>query len=216
MIPIADENPRGFIPFVNYSLLTLNIAVFFFWQQNTETFFQKFGLIPSHLIQLPLALQEYFTVISSMFLHGGLAHLFGNMLYLWIFGDNIEYIIGHRRYLLFYLTVGAGAALAQILFDPASSVPMVGASGAISGVLGAYLLKFPRNRVSVLFFFIFIVRIVRVPALIVLSFWFLMQLFNSYAGGGSEAGGVAWFSHIGGFVSGFVLIKVFELIPKRR
>jgi len=148
-----------------------------------------------------------------MFMHGGIMHLLGNMLYLWIFGDNIEYTIGHKRYLFFYLTVGIGAGLLQVFMNPASAIPMVGASGAISGVLGAYLLKYPKNKISILFFFIIFIKIVKIPAMIVLSLWFLFQLYNGYFMAGSE-GGVAWFAHIGGFVVGFALIKIFEKFPK--
>jgi membrane associated rhomboid family serine protease len=219
MIPIADENPRGFIPFINYLILAANIAIFIFVQPSNleaiELFFRNFGLVPveiTHFYNLPKGIVNVF---SSMFLHGGIMHLAGNMLYLWIFGDNIEYLIGHKRYLIFYLTVGIGAAALQIGMNPNSVVPMVGASGAISGVLGAYLIKFPKNRVSILFFFIIIIQVVRVPALIVLSFWFIFQLAQGtvFSGPGQE-GGVAYFAHIGGFISGFVLIKLFEKFPK--
>ena len=156
----------------------------------------------------------YASFFTSMFMHGGLMHLLGNMLYLWIFGDNIEYTIGHRRYFIFYLVVGVGAGLLQVFMNPASIVPMVGASGAISGVLGAYLLKYPKNKISILFFFIIFIKIIKVPAIIVLSLWFLFQLYNGYFIHGGAESGVAWFAHIGGFVVGFTLIKIFEKFPK--
>jgi membrane associated rhomboid family serine protease len=153
-----------------------------------------------------------------MFLHADLMHLLGNMLYLWIFGDNIEYVLGHLRYFVFYIVVGAGAALMQVVFFPESQVPMIGASGAISGVLGAYLLKFPRNRVSILFFFFIIIRVIKVPAVLAISFWVLFQLYNVYFSAADQGvrGGVAWFAHLGGFISGFILIKLFEWYPKYR
>ncbi len=221
MIPIADENPKGFFPFVNYLFIIINIAVYFFLQpsdpESIERFFRHFGLVPATLINEPQQIRGYITIFTSMFLHGGLGHLFGNMLYLWIFGDNIEYVIGHLRYVVFYLLVGLGAAMLQIIVMPGSEAPMVGASGAISGVLGAYLLRFPRNNVSVLFFFFFIIRVVRIPAVIVLSVWFLFQVINGYFHfmPGAQTG-VAWFAHIGGFVSGFILIKLFELRERKK
>jgi membrane associated rhomboid family serine protease len=221
MIPIADENQRGYFPFVNYLFLIANVLVFFFVQPNTEsaarTFYDQFGLIPNRLVEHPFYPGGYISVFSSMFLHGSLIHLAGNMLYLWIFGDNIEYVMGHIRYFFFYLIVGMGAAAGQIIIEPSSTTPMVGASGAISGILGAYLLKFPRNRVSILFFFIIIIRVIKVPAVIVLTIWFGFQVMNGYFHlNQGLTSGVAWFAHIGGFVSGFILVKIFEIYPKRK
>ncbi len=221
MIPIADESPKRYIPYINYVLIALNIFLFFYQPGTTaelSVFFNRFGLVPARLtdaITLPYGIV---TVFTSMFIHGDFMHLAGNMLYLWIFGDNIEYTLGHFRYVVFYLVVGIGAAAAQIIINPESIVPMVGASGAISGVLGAYLVKYPRNRVSLLFFFIFIIKIIRVPAIFVLSFWFLFQLYNGYFAHNYQAGAtsVAWFAHIGGFVAGFILIKLFEWYPRYR
>jgi len=214
MIPIADESPKGYIPFINYILISANLLLYFLWQQPTDSFFNAFGLVPLRLFNQPQNPLGYASFFTSMFMHGGLMHLLGNMLYLWIFGDNIEYTIGHKRYLLFYFTAGIGAGLLQVFMNPSSAIPMVGASGAISGILGAYLLKFPKNKISILFFFIIIIKIVKIPALIVLSFWFIFQIYNGYIASGGEEGGVAWFAHIGGFVVGFVLIKVFEKLPK--
>ncbi len=215
MIPIADESPRGYVPFVNYGLIFINIFAYFFLQEHTAEFFFTYGLVPAKFFSLDYQPFATFTIFTSMFMHGGLGHLFGNMLYLWIFGDNIEYTLGHVRYLFFYLTVGMAAALAQTFFAPGSMVPMVGASGAISGVLGAYLLKFPTNRVSVLIFFFFFIEIIHVPAIVLLSLWFLFQLLNGYMSlvPGLQ-GGVAWFAHIGGFAAGFLLVKMFE--PRKR
>jgi membrane associated rhomboid family serine protease len=217
VIPIADDSPKRYIPFVTYAIILVNCIVFYIQPGNPEAlsvFFNRFGLIPSRLFQHPENPVLYLNVFSSMFVHADFMHLAGNMLYLWIFGDNIEYLVGHFRYVIFYLIVGIGAAVLQISIFPSTDVPMVGASGAISGILGAYLLKFPRNRVSILFFFIIIIRVVRVPALAVLSFWFLFQVFNGYFFAGEA--GVAWYAHIGGFVTGFLLIKLFEVYPKYR
>ncbi|MHB2154713.1 rhomboid family intramembrane serine protease [Calditrichota bacterium GD2] len=215
MIPIADESPRGYRPYVNYALITLNILAYFFWQQHTQSFIYTYGLVPAKFFSLDYQPFATLTIFTSMFMHGGLGHLFGNMLYLYIFGDNIEYTLGHARYLLFYLTVGVAAALLQTFLAPNSTIPMVGASGAISGVLGAYLLKFPRNRISILIFIFFFIDIIHVPAVFVLSLWFIFQLFNGWLSliPGLQ-GGVAWFAHIGGFAAGFTLIKFFE--PRRR
>ena len=138
MIPIADDNPKGFIPFINYLIVALNIGLYFFWQQNTVEFVNQYGLVPAHLFQQTFNLQTYTSFFTSMFMHGDLGHLFGNMLYLWIFGDNIEYTVGHIRYIGFYLIVGLGAAVLQIVTHPMSEILMVGASGAISGILGAF------------------------------------------------------------------------------
>jgi membrane associated rhomboid family serine protease len=159
------------------------------------------------------------TMFTSMFLHGGLFHIGGNMLYLWIFGDNVEDTLGHGRFLIFYLLSGVAAALCQAMLNPGSRVPMVGASGAISGVLGAYLVLFPYATVLTLVTFGFFIRFLHVPALIVLGFWIVVQLLNGYftfsaqALGRGESGGVAWFAHIGGFVGGMVLLFLFR--PRR-
>ncbi len=220
MIPIADESPKRYLPIINYILIIVNIAVYIFQPAahfGQNIFFETYGVIPTRILNADHFL-SYFPVFTSMFVHGGFMHLAGNLLYLWIFGDNIEYILGHFRYLMFYLVVGIGAALMQVLFFPDSSVPMIGASGAISGVLGAYLVKFPRNRVSILVFLVIIIRVIKVPAFMALGLWFLFQLYNGYftdavASGG---GGIAWFAHIGGFLSGFVLIKLFEWYPRYR
>jgi len=215
MIPIADESPKGYIPFVNYILIAANVLVYFFLQMDTEGFYAAFGVVPSRLANSPENPLDYLSLFTSMFLHGSLMHLLGNMLYLWIFGDNIEYTIGHKRYLIFYLTAGLCASILQAVSDPQSSVPVIGASGAISGLLGAYLVKFPKNKISILFFLIIFIKVIKVPAVIVLAVWFLLQLSNAYIQmlDGGE-GGVAWFAHIGGFAAGLILIKIFEKFPK--
>lgn len=219
MIPIADESPRRYIPVVNYLIIAANILVYFYQPvdlQSKRLFFNSFGLVPSNVTHFQGDLYIYGTLFSSMFLHADLWHLLGNMLYLWIFGDNIEYVLGHIRYFVFYIVVGAGAALMQVIFFPESQIPMIGASGAISGVLGAYLLKFPRNRVSILFFFFIIIRVIKVPAVLAISLWVLFQLYNIYFSDRATLGqgGVAWFAHLGGFLSGFILIKLFEWYPR--
>jgi membrane associated rhomboid family serine protease len=159
------------------------------------------------LIPLPL------TVFSSMFLHGGFLHIFGNMLYLWIFGNNIEDTLGHFRFFLFYLMGGLFAGGAQIFSDPNSTMPMIGASGAVAGVLGAYLLLFPGARVLTLVFFFIFLKVIRIPALIILGLWFFIQLLNASAGG---EGSVAWFAHIGGFLAGLIFVKIFQPRPAKR
>ena len=163
-------------------------------------------LIPP-LIPLPL------TLFSSMFLHGGFLHLFGNMLYLWIFGNNIEDTLGHSRFFLFYLICGLVAGVAQVFSNPNSTVPMIGASGAIAGILGGYLLLFPGAQVVTLVFFFFFLKIIRIPALLVLGFWFLIQFLHL---GGGTGGNVAWVAHIGGFIAGLVLVKLFQPQPAKR
>jgi len=215
VIPISDQGPKRYFPVVNYLLIIANLVVFYFQPGDSESlalFFKRFGLVSSQLTQNAHNPFAYFGIFTSMFLHADFMHLAGNMLYLWIFGDNIEYVLGHVRYLVFYLMVGIGAAALQIGFFPDSNIPMVGASGAISGILGGYLLKFPKNRVSILFFFIIFIRVIKVPALYVLSVWFLFQIYNGYFS--SAETGVAWYAHIGGFVSGLILIKIFELYPR--
>jgi membrane associated rhomboid family serine protease len=199
---------------VTVGLIMLNVAVFLHEQtlgrHGLELFVREWGLVPADF--------AWDRVVTSMFLHGGWAHAGGNMLYLWIFGDNVEDTLGHLRFLTLYVLSGVGAATAQILMSPGSDVPMVGASGAISGVLGAYLILFPHASVLTLITFGFFIRFVHVPAVIVLGFWIVVQVLNgllSYgalAAGAAEGGGVAWFAHIGGFVAGVILL--FLLRPR--
>jgi membrane associated rhomboid family serine protease len=210
MIPIRDENPKKTFPFVTILIIAANIYIYIYqyWlhPELSQRFVLVYGAIPKNIVYL----SSLETIVTSMFLHGGLLHLAGNMLYLWIFGDNIEDICGHFKYLLFYLVCGFVAFLSHFITSPFSEIPMIGASGAISGVLGAYLLKFPKARVHVLIpLFIWIWRIFRIPAVVVLGFWFLIQIWNGFMLIGT-GGGVAWFAHIGGFVAGLLLIKIFE------
>jgi membrane associated rhomboid family serine protease len=217
MIPLKDDNPTRTIPLVNYAVIAGCVLVFL-WQvslgQRIEAAIYAYGLIPDVLLgdaRLPPELRvvpPWATVFTSMFLHGGWLHLIGNMLYLWIFADNVEDRLGHFRFGVFYGLCGAAAALAQAVPDPDSQVPMVGASGAISGVLGAYLLMFPRAHVLVLVPLGPLSQLVRLPALLVLGFWFAMQLLSeTFAAPGA---GVAFRAHIGGFVAGMLLLPVLK------
>ena len=181
----------------------------------------KWGTIPFEVIHgqeltPELSFSIPLSLFSSMFLHGGFFHLAGNMLYLWIFGDNVEDQLGHVKFFVFYVLCGLAASLLHILSAPNSQVPMVGASGAIAGVLGAYMIRFPKARILTLIFFGFFIRVVRIPALFVLGFWFILQLFYALPSIGSTSGGVAWFAHIGGFLAGIVLFKLLAVFSKKR
>ncbi len=213
MIPLKDDNPTSSRPLVTYFLITSCVLIFLI-QFSSESYrsghlFYSYGLIPSVLMghnQLPMdlyAVPAYLTIFSSMFMHGGFMHLIGNMLYMWIFADNIEDNLGPGRFLIFYLLAGIGAAMTQVLMDTHSQIPMVGASGAIGGVLGAYLINHPNARVLVLIPFGFFSQLIKIRALYVLGFWFILQFI-------STGGGVAYAAHIGGFVSGMILILFFN------
>jgi membrane associated rhomboid family serine protease len=224
MIPIKDDNPTYSVPIITILLIIANIAIFvyqFTLGQEAQAFVYRLGAIPWEIThfrehpELPMNFRSQvpniLTIFTSMFLHGGILHLLGNMLYLWIFGDNIEALMGHGRFLLFYLICGVAATLTHIITDPDSVVPMIGASGAISGVLGAYFLRFPRAKVHVLIILFIFIRVVRVSALFVLGFWFVMQVLSGFGSLGFQGGGgVAWFAHIGGFVAGMVLVFILE------
>lgn len=205
MFPIRDHNPSGRTPYVTIALVAINILVFlgYFLSKNDyqlNVFFGTWGLVPDGI----MAGKGLDTLVTSMFLHGGWGHLAGNMLFLWIFGDNLEDEMGHVGFLMFYLAAGLAAGAAQIAADTGSQVPMVGASGAIAGVMGGYLLLFPRARVDVLFIFLVFFRIFAIPAWIVLGIWFAVQLFSGVSTPG-DAGGVAYWAHAGGFLGGLVL-----------
>lgn len=210
-IPLRDDNPTSRFPFVTVSLIAVNTAVFLFQAatpHGLELAALRFGAVPhaiTHFRSLPqaAAFPPLLTLLTSMFLHGSLFHLLGNMLYLWIFGNNIEDRLGPVRFALFYLVCGVVASLTHVLFQPGSAVPMIGASGAIAGVLGAYWIVFPRARVRTFVFLIFYIDVVLLPAGIVLGLWFVLQLLNIGMGGG-----VAWFAHIGGFLAGILLIRL--------
>ena len=231
MFPIGDDNSdRTITPYVNYLFIAINVLVFVFLQQlgGNENFTYAFSLVPKEITtgiditspqiirdslgnvgQIPqnaTPLPVYFNFLSSMFMHGGFMHIFGNMLFLWVFGDNLENLLGHIRYAAFYIVCGFAAAAAQIVMDTGSVIPMLGASGAISGVLGGYLLLFPTRRVRALIFNF----LTEVPAFVALGLWIGFQILQGYFSS-SETGGVAYAAHIGGFIAGLVLIKVFAL-----
>jgi len=207
--PYKDDNPRVLVPYVTYGILGINILVFIgqillsISDPDLGTaIVYTFGFVPAKF--------SIITIITSMFIHGGLAHIIGNMWFLWLFGDNVESVLGHLKYFLFYMVCGIGAALGQFLISTSSQVPMVGASGAIAGILGAYMIQFPKARVHVLVILIFITTIA-VPAQIVLGLWFLMQLTGGLGTLGMDTtGGVAWFAHVGGFISGVGLLRRFQ------
>jgi membrane associated rhomboid family serine protease len=217
LIPLRDENPTRRFPVVTVLFIAANLAVFFtqvLSSQGLEMSILRMGAIPyeiTHFTSIPQIprIPAFLTLLTSMFLHAGLFHLLGNMLYLWIFGNNVEDFLGPVRFILFYLLSGLGAAFTHIAFNPNSRVPMVGASGAIAGVLGAYFFLYPRARIDTLVFLFFFIRVVPIPAAFVLGFWFLAQFLNIGLGGG-----VAWFAHIGGFLVGAALIKA--LAPGRK
>tara|TARA_B100002003_G_scaffold242276_1_gene265103 strand:- start:20 stop:688 length:669 start_codon:yes stop_codon:yes gene_type:complete len=219
VIPLHDDNPTRSISIITIALIAVCGAVFLV-QVTAEPraaieLIYRFGVIPTVLLgdaELPEALgalPAWATVVSSMFLHGGWLHMLGNMLYLWLFGNNIEDAMGHGRFVVFYLVCGILATLAHGIAEPGSEIPTIGASGAISGVLGAYLVLYPRARVLVLIFLGFFVQTVRLPAVIVLGFWIVLQLFSAVTQS-AEASGVAVFAHIGGFVAGMALINLFK------
>jgi len=218
MIPLKDINPRYSTPFVTIALIAGNVLVFLYQvslgARAQEGLFFALGMVPARLESaltspsVPLGL-AVLPLLTSMFLHGGLWHLISNMWFLWVFGDNIEDRLGHFRYLLFYLVWGVGAGLVHTFFNLHSTVPAIGASGAVSGVLGAYFVIFPRSRVVTLVPLIFFFFTVQVPAVIMLGYWFLIQFLSGLGSlGAATGGGVAWWAHIGGFVLGVVVGKV--------
>lgn len=206
MLPLRDHNPSSRTPFVTYGLIAANVVIFLSYLPLFENeralmrFFLEWGVVPARLS----AGEGWQGVLTSQFLHGGWLHLAGNMLFLWIFGDNMEDEWGHLRFLVFYLACGAVAAVLQYAAAPMSFVPMVGASGAIAGVLGGYLLLFPRARVDVFFFFLVFFRIIALPAWVMLGVWFALQLVGGVLSV-ADQGGVAYWAHAGGFVAGMVL-----------
>lgn len=234
MIPLSDDNPTLRTPVTTIGLLGLIAAAWVLLQgagldsRTLAASVCNLGLVPGEItgaaeLGTGVAIAQgmacvvdaepinWLTPLTSMFLHGGWAHLIGNALFLWVFGNNVEDSMGRVRFLVFYLLCGFAADAAQVFLDPASPIPMVGASGAISGVMGAYLVLYPRVLVNMLFIFVIIVRIIPLPAWVVLIYWFGLQVFSAMAALGSpEAGGVAFMAHIGGFVAGAALVKVFE------
>ena len=231
MFPIGDDNSdRTITPYINYAFIGINILVFVFLQQigSNDEFSYAFSLVPKEIttgvdltgVQIvrdslgnvgqiqhyATPLPVYFNFLSSMFMHGSIMHIFGNMLFLWVFGDNLENLLGHIRYAAFYIVCGIAAALSQIVLDTDSVIPMLGASGAISGVLGGYLLLFPRRRVRALIFNF----LTEVPAYVAVGIWIVYQLVAGYLTP-AGTGGVAYAAHIGGFIAGLVLVKIFAI-----
>jgi membrane associated rhomboid family serine protease len=226
MIPIRDDQPRFITPYVTYFLIGLNLLIFFIeatlTPQSFKVLLYQLGMVPANITAFLAGdgglglMAAFLPALTSMFLHGSWMHVIGNMWFLWIFGDNIEDYLGHFKYLLFYLLCGLGAAFAQVILNPHSRVPTVGASGAIAGVLGAYFLLYPRAKVLIWFpiFFLFYL-----PAWVTLGYWFAMQFVSgaatSIANYSETSGGVAFWAHVGGFVAGIVLIKIFPERPRR-
>ena len=228
--PYRDDNPRVLIPYVTYGILALNVLVFLYQTLlmdpvTSYAFSLRYGLIPHYFWQhsAPEVLQQYdqmalrqlqllptaVALFTAPFLHAGWLHLVGNMLFLYVFADNVEGALGHRKFALFYLFTALAAGFAQLFMEPDSMLPVVGASGAISGVLGAYMLRYPKARIHVFVFIVFIFTTVRMPAIIVLGWWFLIQAFNGILSMSSEmTSGIAWFEHIGGFLAGFSFMAI--------
>jgi len=212
MIPLKDENPSRRFPVVTVTLIAINMVVFFYEVSlggRVEQLVYRMGVIPYNVVNV--GFPAYPTLFTSMFLHGGWEHVLGNMLYLWIFGDNVEDFLGKIRFIIFYLVCGLVASFAHILTQASSQIPTIGASGAISGVLGGYILLYPRARVITLIPLGYFIRLVRLPAVAVLGMWILIQLLSGFASlpGAGTRGGVAFFAHIGGFVGGLVLVRLF-------
>jgi membrane associated rhomboid family serine protease len=209
MIPLRDVIPSRTVPYLTVSIIVLNALAWFYElslpREDLPVFLRQFGVVPAYFA-LP-------TLISSMFLHGSWSHVLGNMWYLWIFGDNVEDRMGHFRFLIFYLLCGTVAALGQIFIDSTSTLPTIGASGAIAGVMGAYFVLYPQSRVLTLIPLIVFWEIVELPAIFLLGFWFLMQLFSAgaiAATAHSQAGGVAFMAHVAGFIFGMVAVFIFK------
>ena len=204
MFPFRDHNPSERTPYVTWALIAANVMVFLSYlslfdnQFVLQSFYIRWGLVPATAFTEPAGF------VTSMFLHGGLAHLAFNMLFLWIFGDNLEDVMGHLGFLGFYLASGIGAALFQVISEPSSTIPMVGASGAIAGVMGGYLLLFPKARIDVLLILVIFFRIIPVPAWVMLGIWFALQIFSGI-GANPGTGGVAYWAHAGGFIVGLAL-----------
>ena len=220
MFPIWDDTPTKKFPLTTVILIALNSMIFLYQVSLGERFNEfiySMGLLPfeitHHIDILPTGPSPiYLTIFSSMFMHGSVVHLLGNMLFLWIFGNNVEDYLGRKKFLFFYLICGISAAFTQIVFNSDSTVPMVGASGAIAGVLGAYMVLYPRAKITTVIIIIFFIRLIKLPAIVVLGFWILYQFLyglSSLAATTGE-GGVAWFAHIGGFICGIILIKLFK------
>lgn len=212
MFPIGDDNSsRRTFPFVTYALILINVLFFFVELSGGEGFIQQWSFVPRRFMANPAA--DFPTIFTSMFMHAGWVHLLGNMLYLWIFGDNVEDQFGHAKFLIFYLLCGIGATFAQLMVSMGSSIPNLGASGAIAGVLGSYIVLFPRGQVSVLMGR----GVIPMPALVVIGFWIVLQFVNGVGSitQSTETGGVAYMAHIGGFITGLVLTFILRGVSAR-
>jgi membrane associated rhomboid family serine protease len=226
MIPLRDSNPSGTVPIVTIGLIGINVLVWLYELSlgpRLDRFLVEYGLTPLRFIyfyKLPGGFLDnsFLPLFTSIFLHAGWMHVIGNMWFLWIFGDNVEDRLGHLKYLIFYLVCGIGASIFHIIFNPGSNVPTVGASGAISGVLGAYLVSFPHARIYTLLIIVVIIRFVELPAFIFLIAWFLFQFLSgaSQLGAAADSGGVAYWAHMGGFVVGIVLLWIMPKNPARQ
>ncbi len=222
MIPFKDDNPTRNFPLITIALIAVNVTVFilqFLLPSDPMKIAVSYGAIPRYLLTFKTVqpIHPLLTVLTSMFMHGGLLHIGTNMLFLWIFGNNVEDKLGYGRFITFYLLCGLAAAYAHAITNPSSTVPMIGASGAVSGILGAYIILFPRARVHTLIFLGFFVQVVRLPAVFVIGFWIFLQFINGLISKGYAIhGGVAWFAHIGGFIFGIVFIIIFMKKNKRR
>jgi membrane associated rhomboid family serine protease len=231
VVPLRDDNPTQITPYVTYGLILLNVLVFFYEVSlsppELEAFFREWAVVPAELTAsfqgaaTSAARPEWLTLITSQFLHGGFLHLGGNMLYLWIFGNNIEERLGRVKYIIFYLLCGVLASLAQWYFAPTSNIPSLGASGAIAGVMGAYIIRFPQARVLTLIPLGFLLYPIRIPAIFFLGIWFVQQALyglvslNAPTNIGMESGGIAYWAHAGGFVVGAVLGPLFGLFSDK-
>ena len=219
MIPYKDDNPINIIPASTILIISLNMLIFIMQLLSGEdsgSIVYSYGAIPQNITGFKSSqpIPAYLTILTSMFMHGGVFHIAWNMLYFWIFGNNIEERLGHLRFILFYLFCGVVAALSHILLSPDSNVPMIGASGAVSGMLGAYILLFPTSQVRTIVLLGFYVTVVRVPALIVIGIWAIIQVVSGLLSQGNAAqGGIAFFAHVGGFVAGLFTIKLWQ--PRR-
>jgi len=217
MIPLRDTTKSGTFPIVNTVFILINIAVFIFkiWITNDQRLFEyRFGLVPAIVTtELEIGIfNRIYPFVTSMFLHAGWMHIIGNMIFLFIFGRNIEHRMGHIRYLLFYILTGILAAIIQFLISPGSVIPIVGASGAISGVLGAYLLFYPKSKILTVVSILFFVRLIHLPATVFIFVWFLIQFLGGISSTerAADAGGVAFWAHIGGFAAGLILAQYFD------
>jgi membrane associated rhomboid family serine protease len=220
VFPLRDDNQASITPVVTWLLIALNVMVFFYQfslgPRGARLFAFQFGAIPAVITgdqTLPrniAAIPPFLSIFTGMFLHGGWMHLIGNMWFLWIFGNNIEEAMGGLRYFLFYIICGFLASITQILFDLGSTIPFIGASGAIAGVLGAYLMLYPRARVLTMVFLLFFIRLLWIPAGFILGFWFIIQLWSGSLAGNQAGGGVAFWAHVGGFLSGILLVGIFK------